>query len=76
MPLQRGRLAFTRDPGWQMSLGERAAFEGVLAQLRAKLAVEIGTADGGSLERIATYGAEVIRLTSPTDRLPGCSRHT
>jgi cephalosporin hydroxylase len=42
-----------------MSFGERAAFEGILAQLRPALAVEIGTAEGGSLERIAAYSAEV-----------------
>lgn len=59
VPLHRGPLDFTRDPGWQMSFGERAAFEGVLAQLRPALAVEIGTAEGGSVERIAAYSAEV-----------------
>ena len=35
------------DP-WQMTLGERAALEGLLARLRPALAVEIGTAEGGS----------------------------
>ncbi|MFL5828639.1 MAG: class I SAM-dependent methyltransferase [Solirubrobacteraceae bacterium] len=59
VPLERGRLALTRDDGWQMSFGERAALEGVLAQVRPRLAVEIGTAEGGSLERIAAYSAEV-----------------
>jgi len=44
---------------WQMSLGERAALEGVLTQRRPKLAIEIGTAQGGSLERIAAHAAEV-----------------
>jgi cephalosporin hydroxylase len=42
-----------------MSFGERAALEGVLAQLRPRLALEIGTAEGGSLARIASYSAEV-----------------
>jgi cephalosporin hydroxylase len=42
-----------------MSFGERAALEGVLAQLRPGLAVEIGTAEGGSLVRIASYAQEV-----------------
>jgi cephalosporin hydroxylase len=42
-----------------MSFGERAALEGVLAQLRPGLAVEIGTAEGGSLERIAAHSTEV-----------------
>lgn len=44
---------------WQMALGERVAIEGLLAQLRPKLAIEIGTAQGGTLERIATYSDEV-----------------
>ena len=59
VPLERGPLPLTRDDGWQMSFGERAALEGVLAQLRPRLAVEIGTAEGGSLERIAAYSDEV-----------------
>ena len=40
-----------------MSFGERAALEGVVAQVRPRLAVEIGTAAGGSLARIARYSA-------------------
>jgi hypothetical protein len=59
VPLQRGTLPLTRDAGWQMSFGERAALEGVLSQLRPALAVEIGTAEGGSLERIAAHSREV-----------------
>ncbi len=43
----------------QMSLGERAALEGVLAALKPRLAIEIGTAEGGSLRRIAEHSAEV-----------------
>lgn len=47
-------------PGpWQMSRGERAAIEGTLAALRPALAIEIGTAQGGALERIAAYSQEV-----------------
>lgn len=41
-----------------MSLGERAVVEGLLAQLRPRLAIEIGTAEGGSLERIAAHSDE------------------
>jgi hypothetical protein len=59
VPLDRGPLPLTRDDGWQMSFGERAALEGILSQLRPGLAVEIGTAEGGSLERIAAYSGEV-----------------
>ena len=33
--------------------------EGVLAQLRPRLALEIGTAEGGSLARIAAHACEV-----------------
>jgi hypothetical protein len=44
---------------WQMSLGERAALEGLLSQLKPGLSVEIGTAAGGSLTRIAAHSDEV-----------------
>jgi len=44
---------------WQMALGERAAIEGVLAALKPRLAIELGTAEGGSLGRIAAHSAEV-----------------
>jgi len=52
-------LALTRESASQMSFGERAAVEGVLAQLRPSLALEIGTAEGGSLTRIAAHSQEV-----------------
>jgi hypothetical protein len=42
-----------------MSLGERAALEGLLCSLKPRLAIEIGTAEGGSLRRIAAHSAEV-----------------
>jgi cephalosporin hydroxylase len=45
-----------------MSFGERAAVEGVLAQLRPRLALEIGTAEGGTLGRIARYAEEVYSI--------------
>lgn len=44
---------------WQMSYGERLAFEGILSQAAPRLAVEIGTAEGGSLRRIAAHSYEV-----------------
>jgi Methyltransferase domain len=44
---------------WQMSYGERLAFEGLLSQVAPRLAVEIGTAEGGSLRRIAVHSEEV-----------------
>ncbi|HEX6020890.1 MAG TPA: class I SAM-dependent methyltransferase [Solirubrobacter sp.] len=46
-------------PEWQMAPGERAAIAGVLAELRPRLAIEIGTAQGGSLRTIAAYSEEV-----------------
>ena len=46
-------------PEWQMSWGERFALEGLLSQLRPRLAIEIGTAEGGSLMRIAEHCEEV-----------------
>jgi Methyltransferase domain len=53
----RGHVLARRN--WQMALGERAAIEGLLAQLSPTLAIEIGTAQGGSLERIASHATEV-----------------
>jgi Methyltransferase domain len=44
---------------WQMAPGERAAVEGLLAQICPAVAIEIGTAQGGSLRRIAHYSDEV-----------------
>ena len=43
------------DQVWQMSRGERAAVEGVLAALEPALAIEIGSAEGASLRRIAPH---------------------
>jgi hypothetical protein len=57
--LDVGPVALTADGGWQMSFGERAALEGLLAQTRPSIAVEIGSAAGGSLARLAAYSAEV-----------------
>jgi methyltransferase family protein len=51
--------SFSANP-WQMSFGERAAIEGVVAQLRPLVALEIGTAEGGSLSRIAAHSERVI----------------
>jgi Methyltransferase domain len=44
---------------WQMSFGERAAIEGLLTQVRPELAIELGTAQGGSLGRVASHSREV-----------------
>lgn len=57
---------------WQMSRGERAAVEGVLSQLRPSLAIEIGTAEGACLQRIAAHAEEVhsFDLTPPSLEVP------
>ena len=39
-----GLIQILQDPNWQMSYGERAALEGLLAQLKPELAIEIGRA--------------------------------
>jgi Methyltransferase domain len=52
-------LQIFREQTWQMALGERAALEGILSQLRPELSIEIGTAQGGSLERIVAHSKEV-----------------
>lgn len=51
--------AIFEDAKWQMTLGERAALEGILTQVSPNLAVEVGTAEGGSLRRIAAHSREV-----------------
>jgi hypothetical protein len=43
-----------------MSFGERAVIEGVLSQLQPRLALEVGTAEGGSLGRIAAHSERAI----------------
>jgi hypothetical protein len=58
-PLEVAPLALAREGDTQMSFGERAAVEGVLGQVRPSLAVEIGSAEGGSLRRIASHSGEV-----------------
>ena len=55
-----------------MRFGERMALEGLLSFLRPRLAVEIGTAQGGSLRRIAAH-AEAVHAFDIVD--PGGLRH-
>jgi hypothetical protein len=66
-------VAIFKDTTWQMSLGERAAVEGVLSQLRPQLAVEIGSAEGACLARIAAHAEEVhsFDLSPPSVTMPG-----
>jgi methyltransferase family protein len=44
---------------WQMALSERLALEGLLCDLKPELSIELGTAQGGTLERIAAHSAHV-----------------
>jgi Methyltransferase domain len=59
-----------------MTLGERAAIEGILRTLEPRLAVEIGTAEGGSLRQIAAHAEEVhsFDLAAPEQPPPGNAR--
>jgi hypothetical protein len=80
-PIEMARLALLRSSAWQMSFGERAAVEGLLSQSRPNLAIELGTAEGGSLERIAAHSREVHTfdlITPPFDvsRFPNVTFHT
>jgi cephalosporin hydroxylase len=55
------QVAIFGRPDWRMPLGDRAAL-GVLTQIKPSLSIEIGTAQGGSLERIAVHSEEVHAL--------------
>jgi len=44
---------------WQMRFGERCALEGILARVRPRLSIEIGTAGGGSLYHVAAASGKV-----------------
>lgn len=66
---------------WQMTLGERAALEGVLSSLKPPLSIEIGTAEGGSLQRIATHSDHVhsfdlVEPSLPREQFPNVEFHT
>jgi hypothetical protein len=74
-------LEIFSDSGWRMTLGERAVLEGVLSQRKPQLAVEIGTAERGSLRRIAVHAGEVhffdlITPQAPVDEMPNVTLHT
>jgi hypothetical protein len=58
-----------RDTTWQMTFGERSALEGILTQVKPELSIEIGTAEGGSLQRVAKHSGEVhsFDLVKPHD---------
>ena len=62
------QIELFEDPVWQMSTGERSALEGLLSQLAPELAIEIGSAEGACLRRIAAHSTEVhsFDLTPPS----------
>ena len=66
---------------WQMQQGERFALDGLLAALRPRLAVEVGTFEGGSLRRIAAHAEHVHaidldpRVAALADELDNVSFH-
>jgi len=69
------------DSVWQMTLGERAAMEGVLAQRKPRCAIGIGTAEGSSLHRIAVHAEEVhsfdlVPPRAPVEEMPNVTLHT
>src|SRR3954453_22220615 len=70
VPQSHAPAQLLRDSEWQMSFGERAALEGLLAQVKPALAIEIGTAEGGSLERRAVYSERVHSFDLNFDLMP------
>lgn len=80
-PLENAPVGLMRSPDWQMSFGERAALEGLLSQLRPHLAVEVGSAAGGSLRRIAHHSERVhtfdlVRPAPSVAHRPNVRLHT
>ncbi len=71
-PVRSGPLSLLEDQVWQMSGGERAAVEGLLAWLRPGVAIEIGSAEGAALTRIAAHAREAhsFDLVPPSVSLP------
>jgi hypothetical protein len=72
-----GRSRIFASDRWQMTYGERAALEGLAAAAKPKLAIEVGTAQGGSLDCIAEHAEEVhsFDLVEPSDQLPANVTH-
>jgi hypothetical protein len=71
------RVFFSQS--WQMTYGERAALEGLVSAARPEVALEIGMAQGGSLDCIAAHSGEVhsFDLVPPEGELsPNVTAHT
>lgn len=52
---------------WQMMPAEKMAMVGILSQLKPDVAIEIGTAEGGSLATISNYAKKVYSLDIDTN---------
>ena len=61
-PLAAAPIPILADVISQMSFGERAALEGILGPRKPRLAIEIGTYEGGSLQFVAAHCAHVHTL--------------
>jgi hypothetical protein len=59
MPLAVASVPMWADEICQMSFGERAAIEGILGQCKPRLAIEIGTYEGGSLHFLSAHSDQV-----------------
>ena len=75
-----GPAALLAYDTWQMTFGERAALEGLLVRLRPELAIEIGTAEGGSTRclPVTARRSTPFDLAHPeglTDELPQVVTH-
>jgi hypothetical protein len=68
-PLFGTGLSLLEDETSQMSFGERAALVGVLSRLRPKVAVEVGTYEGGSLRFLAEF-AEFVHTIDLFELVP------
>ena len=65
-------------PNSEMSYGEQATLEGILAMAAPRTSVEIGTYTGGSLRRIAARSGHVHTfdlVSHVTERLPNVTYH-
>jgi hypothetical protein len=67
-------------PDWQMTAGERLVLEGTVSALQPRLAIEVGTASGGSLRCIARHSAAVhsfdLEHVPALAGVPGVTLHT
>lgn len=72
MPDGWGHSRVFASDRWQMTYGKRAALEGLVAAAEPQLALEVGTAQGGSLDCIAAHSREVhsFDLIAPAGEVP------